>query len=257
MIAPDALASNLLKPASEPDRLIVALDFPKAEMALSMVDRLEGACRWFKVGLELYLAEGNSIVAELRRRGYSVFLDLKLHDIPSTVASAVGCAAQLGVEMLTVHAAGGPLMLSAAAEAAGRDSNSLTLLAVTVLTSMDAAELSATGVNTQPAVQVERLAKMALASGIPGLVASAEETASLRKQLGDRAILVIPGIRPAGEAVGDQKRVATPYDAIAAGASYLVVGRPITRASDPGAAARSILHEIETASLRRGISHRT
>ena len=252
MIAPGALASDLLKPASEHDRLIVALDFPKAEMALSMVDRLEGACRWFKVGLELYLAEGNSIVAELRRRGYSVFLDLKLHDIPNTVASAVGCAAQLGVEMLTVHAAGGPLMLSAAAEAASRDSNSLTLLAVTVLTSMDAAELSATGVNTQPAVQVERLAKMALASGIPGLVASAEETASLRKQLGDRAILVIPGIRPAGEAVEDQKRVATPYDAIAAGASYLVVGRPITRASDPGAAARSILHEIETA-IRRDL----
>ncbi len=249
MIAPNDLASDLLKPRSEHDRLIVALDFPKAEMALSLADRLEGACRWFKVGLELYLAEGNSIVAELRRRGYSVFLDLKLHDIPNTVASAVRCAAQLGVGMLTVHAAGGPLMLSAAAEAASRDSNSLALLAVTVLTSMDAAELSATGVNAQPAAQVERLAEMALASGIPGLVASAEEVARLRSQLGDRPILVIPGIRPLGEAVGDQKRVATPSDAIAAGASYLVVGRPITRASDPGAAARSILHEMETASL--------
>ncbi len=243
-------AELIFHPARVRDRLIVALDFPQREMALSLADRLDGACRWFKVGLELYLAEGNSIVAELRRRGFSVFLDLKLHDIPNTVASAVRCAADLGVSMLTVHAAGGPAMLKAAAEAAKPNSDSLVLLGVTVLTSMNAAELSATGVNSEPAEQVERLAKMALASGIPGFVASAEEVVSLRRELGNRAILVIPGIRPSGEAIGDQRRVATPADAISRGASYLVVGRPITRAADPGAAARSILEEMEAAGER-------
>jgi orotidine-5'-phosphate decarboxylase len=232
-------------PESAKDRLIVALDFPRAELALSLVDRLEGTCHWFKVGLELYLAEGNSLVAELRRRSLSVFLDLKLHDIPNTVASAVESARRLGAAMLTVHAAGGPAMLGAAAKAAGQDADSPLLLAVTVLTSMDATQLVSTGVGAPPAEQVEKLAKMAVACGIPGLVSSAEEVAKLRRELGSQVVLVTPGIRPLGAELGDQKRVATPAAAIASGASYLVVGRPITRAPDPAVAIRAILEEME------------
>jgi orotidine-5'-phosphate decarboxylase len=228
-------------------RLIVALDYPDAQAALDLVDRLEGATRWFKIGLELYVAEGNSLVAELQRRGYSIFLDLKFHDIPNTVASAVRSVARLGVQMLTVHAAGGPAMLAAAAEAAGETGP--ILLAVTVLTSMDEAQLAATGVKGSSAAQVETLARMAYANGAQGFVCSAIEVANLRSQLGSKPLLVIPGIRPEGAATGDQKRVATPGAAIAAGASYLVVGRPITRAADPGAAARSILAEMQAASV--------
>jgi orotidine-5'-phosphate decarboxylase len=226
-------------------RLIVALDYPDAKAALDLVDRLEGATRWFKIGLELYVAEGNSLVAELQRRGYSIFLDLKFHDIPNTVASAVRSVARVGAHMLTVHASGGPAMLSAAAEAAGETGP--ILLAVTVLTSMDDAQLAATGVSESPAVQVETLARMAYANGARGLVCSAVEVANLRNRLGSTPLLVIPGIRPEGAATGDQRRVATPGAAIAAGASYLVVGRPITRAGDPGAAARSILAEMQAA----------
>jgi orotidine-5'-phosphate decarboxylase len=228
-------------------RLIVALDYPDAQAALDLVDRLEGATRWFKIGLELYVAEGNSLVAELQRRGYSIFLDLKFHDIPNTVASAVRSAARLGVHMLTVHAAGGPAMLAAAAEAAGETGP--ILLGVTVLTSMDEAQLAATGILESSAAQVETLARMAYANGVQGFVCSPVEVANLRSQLGSKPLLVIPGIRPDGAATGDQRRVATPGAAIGAGASYLVVGRPITRAADPGAAARSILAEMQAASV--------
>ncbi|HEV2275733.1 MAG TPA: orotidine-5'-phosphate decarboxylase, partial [Acidobacteriaceae bacterium] len=209
------------------ERLIVALDFPRADLALSLVDRLEGTCRWFKVGLELYLAEGNGVISELRRRELSVFLDLKLHDIPNTVASAVRSAARLGASMLTVHASGGPDMMAAAVEAAAQEPDAPTLLAVTVLTSMDAAQLAATGVPLGPAEQVERMAKLALACGVPGLVASAQEVRRLRLEFGQKPVLVIPGIRPHGDSAGDQKRIATPGEAISQGASYLVVGRPI------------------------------
>ena len=181
------------------------------------MDRLEGATRWFKIGLELYVAEGNSLVAELQRRGYSIFLDLKFHDIPNTVASAVRSVARVGAHMLTVHAAGGPAMLSAAAEAAGETGP--ILLAVTVLTSMDDAQLAATGVAGSPAEQVETLARMAYANGARGLVCSAVEVANLRNRLGRKPLLVIPGIRPEGAATGDQRRVATPGAAIAAGAT--------------------------------------
>ncbi len=227
------------------NRLIVALDFPDAASALSLVDRLEGSTNWFKVGLELYIAEGNSLVAELQRRGCSIFLDLKLHDIPNTVAGAVRSAARLGVNMLTVHAAGGPAMLSAAAEVAGRP----TLLAVSVLTSMDRGELEATGIQDSPAAQVERLATMALSCGVEGIVCSPVEVPNLRRRVGSEPLLVIPGIRPEGAATGDQRRIATPAEAIASGASYVVVGRPITRAADPGAATRAILAEIQMASV--------
>jgi orotidine-5'-phosphate decarboxylase len=234
--------------ASPSDRLIVALDFPDARAALSLLDQLDGAVRWCKIGLELYIAEGNGLVAEVRRRGYSVFLDLKLHDIPNTVASAVRSVSRLGVQMLTVHASGGPAMLAAAAEAAGETDAGPALLAVTVLTSMDASQLAATGIETSPGEQVERLASFAMASGVQGLVCSPIEVESLRTQLGMEPLLVIPGIRPAGAEVGDQRRVATPGSAIASGASYLVVGRPITRAADPAAAARSLIAEIASAS---------
>lgn len=233
-------------------RLIVALDFPEAAPALALADRLQDRCRWFKVGLELYLAAGNSIVSELRRRGFHVFLDLKLHDIPNTVAGAVRTASATGAEMLTLHAAGGPAMLAAAAEAAAGLPHPPKLLAVTVLTSMDQTQLAATGVAASPADQVLRLAAMASAAGIAGFVSSAEEVAAMRQRL-PGATLVIPGIRPAGAAVGDQKRTATPAAALAGGASYLVVGRPITQAPDPAAAAAAILQEMESVPVSSSI----
>jgi orotidine-5'-phosphate decarboxylase len=229
------------------ERLIVALDFPDAGAAFALVDQLEGAARWFKVGLELYIAAGNSLVAELQRRGFSIFLDLKLHDIPNTVAGAVRSAARLGVDMLTVHAGGGAAMLEAAAEAAEDSETAPALLAVTVLTSLDGAHLAATGVSGSATEQVERLATMAWGCGVQGFVCSPVEAAGLRGSLGTEPLLVIPGIRPEGAAIGDQRRVATPGAAIAAGASYLVVGRPITRATDPAGAARAILAEMQAA----------
>jgi orotidine-5'-phosphate decarboxylase len=228
------------------DRLAVALDFPTEQEAIKLVDQLGKTCQWYKVGMELYYAAGNSIVQQLRNRGFNVFLDLKLHDIPNTVAGAVRSATQAGASLLTIHASGGAAMMTAAAEAASAP-NSPRLLAVTVLTSMDANELAGIGITASPADQVLRLAKLAKKSGINGMVCSPEEVALLRKETGPETLLVIPGIRPAGADIGDQKRIATPAQAIAHGASLLVVGRPITRATDPAAAAQSILEEIEQA----------
>jgi orotidine-5'-phosphate decarboxylase len=228
------------------DRLAVALDLPDGDQAMQLVDRLGNTCQWFKVGMELYYAAGNKIVQQLRDRGFKVFLDLKLHDIPNTVAGAVRSTTHAGASLLTIHASGGAAMMTAAAEAAAAP-GSPRLLAVTVLTSMDANELAGIGVSASPADQVLRLAKLAQKSGIDGMVCSAEEVAILRKETGPQTLLVIPGIRPAGSAVEDQKRIATPSQAIVDGASLLVVGRPITRAVDPAAAARAILEEIETA----------
>jgi orotidine-5'-phosphate decarboxylase len=229
--------------ASASDKLIVALDFPDAAQALALVDRLEGRCRWFKVGLELYLAAGNSIVLELKKRLFSVFLDLKLHDIPNTVAGAVRSVAGLGADMLTIHASGGPAMLAAAVEAAAGLPQPPRLLAVTVLTSMDATQLSATGISDSPAEQALRLAKVAHAAGIQGLVCSPEEAGQMRRELPD-SVLVTPGIRPAGAAIGDQKRIATPVAALKAGVDFLVIGRPVTQAPDPLASFKGILAEI-------------
>lgn len=231
---------------SPKDRLAVALDFPTAKSALDLVDQLSGTCQWFKVGMELYYATGNSLVETLRNRGFNVFLDLKLHDIPSTVAGAVRSATQAGASLLTLHASGGPAMMVAAVEAAAAP-GSPRLLAVTVLTSMDAAQLASTGVESSPAEQVLRLAKLAQSSGVNGMVCSAEEVGTLRTELGGDALLVIPGIRPAGSDIGDQKRIAAPAAAIERGASMLVVGRPITRAANPAEAAASVLKEIEAA----------
>ncbi len=225
------------------DRLAVALDFPTAAAALEMVDRLDGTCRWFKVGMELYYATGNSLIETLRGRGFEVFLDLKLHDIPNTVAGAVRTVAKTGVGLLTIHAGGGAVMMKAAVEAAS-EPGAPRLLAVTVLTSMDAEQLAGVGIGTTPAEQVLRLAILAHAAGIDGMVCSPEEAGILRSSLGREVMLVTPGIRSADDAIGDQKRVATPAAAISAGASMLVVGRPITKADDPPAAARRILDEI-------------
>jgi orotidine-5'-phosphate decarboxylase len=226
-------------------RLIVALDVPDAGAASLLLDRLDDTCSWFKVGLELFIAAGPSVLEPILRRGHRVFLDLKLHDIPNTVAGAVRSAASLGVDLLTVHAAGGPAMLAAAREALSGP-HPPQLLAVTVLTSMDAMQVGSIGVGRSPAEQVELLAKMGLAAGIRGFVCSPQEVGALRALTGPEGTLVIPGIRPAGGAAGDQKRVATPAQALQMGASYLVVGRPITKAADPAKAAESILEEMST-----------
>jgi len=235
-------------PILEPSkRLIVALDVPSAADALSLADSLTGVCTWVKVGLELFIAAGPAIVHELKNRGFSVFLDLKLHDIPNTVAGAVRSAAATGADMLTVHAAGGPAMLAVAADAARNSNRPIQLLAVTVLTSMDAAQLASVGVPASPFDQVALLARVAIDSGLRGLVCSPHEAASLRKILGDNIALVTPGIRPSGSDAQDQKRISTPAQAIADGATYLVVGRPITQAPDPRAAAQAVQLQIAEA----------
>ena len=240
-----AVKSDPLELARE--RLIVALDVPDSNSAMRLVAELEGTCNWFKVGLELFIAAGPAVLEPIVARGHNVFLDLKLHDIPNTVAGAVRSAAGLGVRMLTVHAGGGPAMLAAAKAALAGVSNPPELLAVTVLTSMDAAQLESVGVNRAPTGQVEQLAKMGLKAGIRGFVCSPQEVASVRALTGPAGVLVIPGIRPAGAAIGDQKRVAGPAEALRLGASYLVVGRPITQAANPAEAAAAILEEMAEA----------
>jgi len=241
------MASSSEAPQSARDRLIVALDYPTAAAALSLVDRLESRCLWFKVGLELYLATGPSIVETLRARGFNVFVDLKLHDIPNTVAGAVRTLSNVGASLLTIHAAGGRPMLLAAAEAVARTPDGPKLLAVTVLTSMDAQQLSEIGVSATPSAQVLRLARLANAAGIEGMVCSSQEVAQLRSDLGPQGLLVVPGIRPAGSPADDQRRIATPATALADGASLLVVGRPITQSPDPAAATDAILVEMSAA----------
>ena len=228
-------------------RLIVALDVPDAASASRLVSELDGTCSWFKVGLELFIAAGPAVIESITARGHNVFLDLKLHDIPNTVAGAVRSAAMLGARMLTLHAGGGPAMLSAAKDALAGQSNPPELLAVTVLTSMDAGQLHATGVGRLPSSQVELLAKMGMEAGIRGFVCSPQEVSAVRSLTGPEGVLVIPGIRPAGSAIGDQKRIAGPAEALRLGASYLVVGRPITQAPNPAEAAADILKEMSEA----------
>jgi len=228
-------------------RLIVALDVPSARAAIELVNRLENTCKWFKVGLELFVAAGPAVLEPLIAHGHSVFLDLKFQDIPNTVAGAVRSAAGLGVRMMTVHASGGPVMLAAARSALDGQPNPPQLLAVTVLTSMDANQLNAIGVGRDPSEQVELLARMGLDAGIRGFVCSPQEVGTLRKLTGPEGVLVIPGIRPVGADTGDQERIATPAEALRQGASYLVVGRPITQAPNPAEAATSILREMAAA----------
>lgn len=237
-----------MKPKPE-DRLIVALDFPGLAGAESLMDRLSGRVSYFKIGHQLFTASGPRAVEAVKRRGARVFLDLKYHDIPNTVAGAVGAAASLGVDMLNLHAAGGPAMMRAAAEAAGRASSRPTLLAVTALTSLDARSLEDTFGISGLSVEglVARLASLARDSGLDGVVASPREIASLRKNHGKEFVILTPGIRPSGSPPDDQSRTATPGEAVSRGADYIVVGRPITQSPDPEAAAGMILTEMADA----------
>ena len=226
-------------------RLAYPLDFPTLADAERGARAVEGQVGVLKVGLELFVREGPRAARLGSDFGAEVFLDLKLHDIPETVERAVASAAALDVRYLTLHAAGGPRMLERAAKRA--EGSGLVLLAVTVLTSLDAGDLAAIGMPGDPAAQVLRLGRLARDSGVGGLVCSPAEVAAIRADLGPDMVLVTPGIRPAGAASDDQKRVATPGAAIRAGASILVVGRPIRDAADPRAAAQSILAEIAEA----------
>jgi len=227
-------------------KLIVALDVSTAAAAQKIVAAVGDLALTYKVGMQLYTAEGPALVRDLVDSGRRVFLDLKYHDIPNTVAAAVHEAAQLGVSMLTVHASGSGKMLRAAVEAARTVNPALVVLGVTVLTSMDENDLGKIGVQGTVVDEVLRLAKLALGSGCRGIVASAHEAAMLRAELGDDFAIVTPGVRPAGAGHADQVRVVTPAQAIEAGASYIVVGRPITEAADPAAEARAILDQMSS-----------
>jgi orotidine-5'-phosphate decarboxylase len=238
-------------PPAPRDRLIVALDVPGLAEAEALVDRLGGTVARVKIGSQLFSAAGPAAVEAMRRRGLEVFLDLKFHDIPSTVAGAAAAATRLGVFMFDVHAGGGPAMMAAAAQAAAETARGLgrprpLVLAVTVLTSLDRAGLALLGATTSLEGQVLHLAQLARDSGLDGCVASPNEIAPLRRLLGPRWTIVTPGVRPAGSDAGDQARVATPAAAARAGAHYLVVGRPVIAAADPARAARAILEEMAT-----------
>lgn len=229
--------------------LIVALDVPDRAAALRVVDQLAGHVGFFKVGLEIFTREGPSLVEEIRNRGEKVFLDLKLHDIPNTVRGAVRSACQLGVQMLTIHASGGPAMLSAACEEAQSSGSPPLLLAVTALTSLSLENVRTLGIGGSIEDWVERLAMLAYDSGIRGIVASSKELPMLRRKFQADMRLVIPGIRPAGSALQDQSRTATPGEAIRAGADFIVVGRPILQAPNPAMAADAIVADIAQARL--------
>ena len=224
--------------------IIVALDFPDMASALGLVEQLEpGRCR-LKVGKELFTRSGPAVVEKLAARGFDVFLDLKFHDIPNTVAAAVRAAADLGVWMVNVHAFGGRAMLTAAREALAGAGRRPLLIGVTVLTSMDASALHEIGIAGGPQEQVSRLAALAQDCGLDGVVCSPREVEMLRQTRGSQFVLVTPGVRPAGSDTGDQKRVMTPQEAVRAGSDYLVIGRPITQAPDPMAALAAIEHEL-------------
>ena len=228
--------------------IIAALDVQTTAEALAVLDRIGDAVGFYKIGMELFTAEGPDVVKAVKAKGKKVFLDLKFHDIPRTVERAVTSAGKMGVDLLTIHASGGKTMIEAAATAAKAfGSERPRILAVTVLTSLDATDLADIGVGRPPAEQVEALGRLAVGHGADGLVCSPKEVRRLRETLGPEALLVTPGVRPAGADIGDQKRVATPASAIRDGASYLVIGRPIVQASDPRAAAEAIRLEIENA----------
>ena len=224
--------------------LILALDCETADEAAPILRQLSGRLRWVKIGLQMFTAYGPDYVRRVADLGFNVFLDLKLHDIPNTVAKAVQSLAPLPIGMLTLHTSGGREMMEWAVKAQRQYKPDLQLLGVTVLTSMDDTALNGTGVPGSAAAQVERLAKLAAAAGMSGLVCSPHEVAPLRAALPAGVQLVTPGVRPADSAKDEQKRVMTPGDAARAGSSYIVVGRPILRAADPAAAAASILREL-------------
>jgi orotidine-5'-phosphate decarboxylase len=227
--------------------LILALDVPTREEAAPLLRQLRGSLGWVKIGLQMFTAYGPDYVRAVADEGFKIFLDLKLHDIPNTVAKAVESLAPLPIGMLTLHTAGGREMMLAAARAQAQSKPDLLLLGVTVLTSMDAIGLEEIGVAAKTEDQVSRLGKLAVAAGLRGLVCSPLEVSLLRSQLRDDIQLVTPGIRPAGESGGDdQKRVMTPAEAARAGSNFIVVGRPILKAKDPAAAARAIAAELNS-----------
>lgn len=226
--------------------IIVALDFPYREQALEMADRLNPAQCRVKVGKELFTREGPAILHDLHGRGFEVFLDLKFHDIPNTVAKACGVAADLGVWMVNVHASGGSRMMEAARQAVEQAGSGTLLIAVTVLTSMERSDLAEIGLDFEPLEQVKRLARLAEQSGLHGVVCSAQEAVALRQQAAPSFKLVTPGIRPADSSADDQRRTMTPAQALTAGVDYLVIGRPITQAPQPDDALAAILASLAT-----------
>lgn len=228
-------------------KLILALDLPGRESALKILDGLRGKLEWVKIGLQMYLKYGADFVREVSGMGFKIFLDLKLFDIPNTVASAVESVSALPVSMLTIHASGGREMMRRAVESAAERNPELLILGVTVLTSFDADSLAETGVELEPEWQVEKLAKLAVDSGLKGLVCSPLEIEGLRSILPEDTVLVTPGIRPSGSSADEQKRIMTPADAARAGSDFIVVGRPILKAENPAFAVSKILEEIANA----------
>ena len=228
-------------------KLILALYLPDRESALKILDGLRGKLEWVKIGLQMYLKYGANFVREVSGMGFKIFLDLKLFDIPNTVASAVESVSALPVSMLTIHASGGREMMRRAVESAAERNPELLILGVTVLTSFDADSLAETGVELEPEWQVEKLAKLAVDSGLKGLVCSPLEIEGLRSILPEDTVLVTPGIRPSGSSADEQKRIMTPADAARAGSDFIVVGRPILKAENPAFAVSKILEEIANA----------
>ena len=229
-------------PISSP--VVVALDYPDQAQALAMADQLDPAKVRVKVGKEIFTRSGPAVVEALHGKGFEVFLDLKFHDIPNTVAGAVAAAADMGVWMVNVHAGGGQRMMEAAANAIANHRTRPLLIAVTVLTSMDRTDLSQVGIVDEPQVQVRRLAELSKVSGMDGVVCSAQEAGLLKQACGEDFALVTPGIRPAGSDAGDQRRVLTPVEARDAGVDYMVIGRPVTQAAQPTAVVDEILQSL-------------
>lgn len=225
--------------------IVVALDYPTPKQALEMAQQLDPAKCRVKVGKELFTASGPAILEQLHKLNFDVFLDLKFHDIPNTCAGAVAAAAELGVWMVNVHASGGERMMNAAAEAIANKNNKPLLIAVTVLTSMEQSDLAGIGLDISPQQQVERLAKLSKQSGMDGVVSSAQEIELIKDICGKDFLTITPGIRPAGSASGDQRRIMTPEEAVNVGGDYLVIGRPITQSSNPKNTCLDIINSLQ------------
>lgn len=231
--------------------IVVAMDFNDSISCLQLASQLNPQYCRLKIGKELFTSEGPQLVGRLMEKGFDVFLDLKYHDIPNTVAKSVKAAAQLGVWMVNVHASGGRRMLDAAREAIDASAHQPLLIAVTVLTSMSKEDLLSIGMNVEPEEQVMRLATLAKSTGLDGVVCSAQEAQTLKAALGEKFCLVTPGIRPAGSASDDQRRIVTPQDAMANGSDYLVIGRPITQSENPALMCETIYHSLNDNSMER------
>jgi orotidine-5'-phosphate decarboxylase len=225
--------------------IVVALDYPTAQQAIEMAKQLDPSKCRVKVGKELFTASGPAVLEELHKMDFDVFLDLKFHDIPNTCAGAVAAAAELGVWMVNVHASGGERMMVAAAEAIANKGHKPLLIAVTVLTSMEQSDLAGIGLDVSPQQQVERLAKLSKQSGMDGVVSSAQEIELIKGLCGKEFLTVTPGIRPVGSAAGDQRRIMTPLQAVNAGGDYMVIGRPITQATNPKQACLEIIESLQ------------